>query len=215
MTARTMSKSTNPNRRTLSRWMIVAGVVGACHLGGLCTEAQVTGVIWQATMSGKLGIQGFDQKLSPQLQSASFKTKDILQMVLGTTPTSTQVLALNIEAGATGTNIFLSVYDTAGRSNVVHITTGERTILFQDSKTVVFDVDATVPLLNNQFRGGRLRIAGRGKVVNGVPSTLQANVGGTLVDARPGDLGGTTGLLMQTKLKTSGKPLRVLPASGP
>ena len=203
------------NRRTLGRWMAVASAVSACLLGGLRTEAQVTGVIWQATMSGRLGIQAFDQQLNPQLQSASFKTKDILRMVLGQDPTSTQVLALNIEAGATGTNIFLSVYDTAGRSNIVRITTGERTTLFQDSKTVVFDVSATVPLLNNQLLGGRLRIAGRGKVVNGVPSTLQATIGGTLIDARPGDLGGTTGLLMQTKLKTSGKPLRVLPASGP
>ena len=186
--------------------------MGACLLSAPCTEAQVTNVIWRATFSGTLGIQRLDQALIPQQQTAKLKTSDLLGLVGAST--ATEVLALNIEAGSTGTNIFLSVFDTSSRMNVRRITTNETTTLFQDGVNAVFDVDAPIPFLTAQLLGGRLRISGRARIVSGVPSALRANVSGFLVDVRPGDLGGTTGLVMRATLKTSGAPLRVLPASG-
>jgi hypothetical protein len=202
----------NTNRHSVHHWSVVVTVLGACLLGALRTEAQVTNVIWRATFSGMLGIQSIGQNLVPQQQTAKLKTSDLLGLVGAST--ATEVLALNIEAGSTGTNIFLSVFDTSSRENIRRITTGETTTLFQDGANAVFDVDAPIPFLTPQLLGGRLRISGRAKIVSGVPSALRANVSGFLVDVRPGDLGGTTGLVMRATLKTSGAPLRVLPASG-
>ena len=202
----------NTTRFRCTCWLVVVSVVGACLWATRRAEAQLTQVVWQAKIGGKIGIQGFDSKVMPKLDSAKFKGQDFLRTIFGTNQ-PVQEFAITINMQPDGTNIFLSIFNTATRENF-KITTDEQTTLFQDNKKVVFDVSADVPEGINII-GGHLRITGSGKVVGGVPAKLKADVGGYLVERDPSDLGGTTGMLMHTTLSTSGKPLRALPSSGP
>ena len=69
------------------------------------------------------------------------------------------------------------------------------------------------PLIStfNTWGGGFLRIAGTGHIVKGVPAQLKGSAEGVFIDNRPGDLNGTTGLVLRARLNTSNVPLRVLP----
>ncbi len=174
-------------------------------------RATVTNAIWTANAQGKMVIQGFDQRVVPIAKTASFKNRNFLEILIGRTPDATEKLALNIDMANNTTNFYLTVFSTSSRGNSFRVTTGEKTTLFQDSKQVVFTTEASVLPVNSNLGGGSLRITGKAKLVNGVPSKFKAAVEGVLVDTRPGDLQGTTGLVVRAKINTLGAPLRIQP----
>jgi hypothetical protein len=169
-------------------------------------SAAIDEAIWEIKVQGVLGIQDFTSGIQPRLQSAGFKTKDFMRIVLGRTPATSESLALTIQMRGGTTNMFLSVFDRISRQNTVRLTTGETTVVLADNKNLSFSMAGQV-LPFSTSRGGRVRLAGRGRVVEGIPAGLRANVGGLLVDGRPGDLGGTTGVVLRATMST-GKLLR-------
>src|SRR5205085_306348 len=111
------------------------------------------------------------------------------------------------------TNFYLTVYDKDGRQNARRVTSSENTVIISDGMNLAFSMEA--PLVPNlpQWGGGFVRIAGQGRFVNGVPAALHGNLEGVFVDTRPGDLNGTTGLVLRAKINTLRAPLRIQPAN--
>ena len=181
-------------------------------------SAQVTNVIWKANFTGVLGIQEYQSSLVPIMKVAKFKTVDFLRMVLGTAPQSkSEVLALNVIMQGGNTNLHLCIFDTSLRQEVLRITStnANMTAMFQDGTNYVCSVYTAMPSLSSTWRGGELRIAGRGREGAGVPVNLKASVRGFMVDGRPGDIGGTFSLILKGTLVTTGAPLRVQPPMAP
>jgi hypothetical protein len=197
------------------RWLVTA-VLAAAGIGLLARPAQAgpTNVIWEASASGSLGIQSFGLKTEPKLQSARFKTSDLVRILLGQTSGSNGVLAVGMDLLPTGTNFYMTVFSKDSRQSLVPRNATDRTTIISDGKNLVFSFDTSLPAPVGLAAGGQLRIAGKGKVVAGVPAALKANIAGFLIDARPSDLGGTTSLVLRATLSTSGAPLRVQPAAG-
>ena len=185
--------------------------------------ADITNVIWQGALSGKLAIQQYNSKLIPRISIAKFTNKSFISMVGGSssgttigsttvgTSASGEVLGINLVMAGGQTNFFLSLYDLTNRKNSIRITTNETVVLVSDGTNLTFTVEAPMVATRNTWGGGFLRIAGTGRVVRGVPSALNGAVDGVLVDNRPGDLNGTTGLVLRARLTTYNVPLRVLP----
>jgi len=192
---------------------------GLLVLGILMTapvaRAQISNVIWKANFSGSLSIQQFDANLNPRQESAGFSTPAFLRMVLGTSVTN-EILALSASLqGSNSISVSLSVFDTAARQSVTNIGTSTSGIVLSDGTNFVFTADIPMPALSTVWQGGYLKLAGRGGVIRGAPVKLQANVEGILIDARPTDIGGTTGILTRATIQTVGPPLRVQPVVVP
>ena len=192
-------------------------------------QADITNVIWQAQIAGKLAIQQYDSKLQPRIGTAKFKTSTFISMITGSTPgagstaspiiagangtaTTTEYLGFNIVIVGGQNNFYLSVYDSSIRANSLRITTNEVTTWVTDGKNLTFTVEAPMLTTNSTWGGGFIRIAGTGQMVKGIPARLTGAVDGMVVDNRPGDLHGTTGLVMQARISTSKAPFRVQPS---
>ena len=171
-------------------------------------QADITNVIWKATLTGNLAIQQHDANLFPRMSVAKFSNKSFISMVGGA---GGDVLGVNVDMAGGKTNVFLSLYDGIERKNSFRITTNEITTLISDGKNLAFTVEAPLISTFNTWGGGFLRIAGTGHIVKGVPAQLNGSVEGVFIDNRPGDLNGTTGLVLRARLNTSTVPLRVLP----
>ena len=130
---------------------------------------------------------------------------------IGISSASGQVLGANLQMVGGQTNFFLSLYDRTNRRNSSRITTNEITTLISDGQHLTFTVEAPLVPTGNTWGGGFLRIAGTGRIVKGVPAGLNGTVNGVFIDNRPGDLNGTTGLVLRARLTTSAVPLSVLP----
>jgi len=169
-------------------------------------RADITNVIWKATLTGKLAIQQHDAKLSPRMSIAKFTNKSFISMAGGG-----DVLGVNVDMAGGKTNVFLSLYDRTNRQNSLRITTNEITTVISDGRNLAFTVEAPLVRTGATWGGGFLRIAGTGHIVKGVPAQLNGSVEGVFIDNRPGDLNGTTGLVLRARLNTSTVPLRVLP----
>ena len=176
-------------------------------------QANITNVIWQATLAGQLAIQQYNGKLQPREQIASFKNSDFLTMVVGGASTTNVVLGVNFVMSGGQTNFYLSVYVKTNRQNFLRITTNETMALISDGKNLTFTIEAPMLTTNSTWGGGFLRIAGTGKIVSGVPGQLNAAVNGVFIDNRPSDLNGTTGLVIKATLSTLSTPLRVQPSN--
>jgi hypothetical protein len=204
-------------KQRLIRRLLAVAMAWACAAGlsGQLLEAAATNVIWQATLTGTLGIQGFAANAQPRLESTKLKTADFLRIVTGGVISGGEVLAVNIDLQGTDANFILTVFDKTSRQNIQRLSINETTTLISDGKNLVFSWDAPLVTGLGDLRGGRFKITGKGKISSGVPAALKANVEGILIDARPGDLGGTTGVVLRATLTTVGAPLRVQPAAGP
>ncbi len=183
--------------------------------GGFLTasaaHAQVTNIIWRANFSGTLGIQQFDKQLNPLVKTAPFKSVNFLTMVLGGSPPTNSVLALNFEAFGGKTNYFLSVFDTVGLTNTLRISTAETTTILRDKTQFIFTESMPLPPVGATWGGGLIQLSGRAKTSRSTPTTVSATVEGFFTDTRPTDLNGTTGVLMQATIQTIGNPVRVQP----
>ena len=186
----------------------LAGVLIATLLCLNPARADITNVIWKATLTGNLAIQQHDAKLSPRMSIAKFTNKSFISMVGGT---GGEVVGVNVDMAGGKTNVFLSLYDGTNRKNALRITTNEITTVISDGKNLAFTVEAPLVPTGATWGGGFLRIAGTGHIVKGVPAQLNGSVEGVFIDNRPGDLNGTTGLVLRARLNTSTVPLRVLP----
>ena len=214
-------------RMNLSPTRSVRFLTAALIVAGMCLKpahADITNVIWQATLTGKLAIQQHDAKLLPRMSTAKFTNKSFISMVggsagsanagsttIGTSTSAGEVLGVNIDMTGGQTNLFLSLYDRTNRKNSLRITTNEVTTMISDGKNLAFTVEAPLIPTSNTWGGGFLRFAGTGHIVKGVPAQLSGSAEGVFIDNRPGDLNGTTGLVLRAKLNTSNVPLRVLP----
>lgn len=196
--------------RQLSR-VATAVILSVCGLvfAPMSQAGGPTNVIWEATFSGTLAIQDYDQQVTPRLASSPFKEGDFLSF-LGL-PSGDLTVAVNVDMTGSRTNLYLTIYDRVSRQNLERITTAENTTLIQDGQNLTFTMDARMPANPPSWGGGQLRIAGRGKIVDGIPAAFKGNVTGVFVDLRPGDIGGTTGLVVRAKISTAGKPARVQP----
>ena len=188
--------------------VIVAAFFGLLSLP--TAHADITNVIWQGALTGQMAIQRYDTKLVPQISIARFTNRSFLSRVGGSTAAN-QVLGVNLVMVGGQTNLFLSIYDRNNRQNSLRLTTNETTTLVSDGKNLTFTVEAPMLKSGSTWGGGFIRIAGTGHIVKGVPSGLNVAVEGVFIDNRPGDLNGTTGLVMRAKISTSNAPLRVLP----
>ena len=184
--------------------------------------ASLTNVIWEAKIQGKMAIQEFATSVEPRAKVTSFKSADFLRMVTGQSGAAgnklAQPLALNIDMVAGRTNLYLTTFNRDNRENQTRLTANETTTMISDGANLIFSMEA--PLLAggsngiaSTWGGGFVRIAGRGKIVNGVPAVLKGQITGYFIDTRPGDLKGTTGLLERTKFSSFRAPLRVQPAN--
>ena len=187
-------------------------------------RADITNIIWQAKLTGKMAIQQYDAKLVPRMSTAKFTTSSFISMVggsagattigsttIGTSTSAGDVLGVNFVMAGGQTNFYLSLYDRTNRKNTLRITTNEVMTLVSDGTNLTFTVEAPLIPTSNTWGGGFLRIAGTGHIVKGVPAALNGAVEGVFIDNRPGDLNGTTGLVLQAKISTLNVPLRVLP----
>ena len=186
--------------RTYSRFSKLAVVVTLLLVTR--SQAALDEVIWQATMSGSLGIQEFSSSIEPRLQRAGLGTKRFMTIVIGRAPDNSEKLALNVDMRGGATNIYLSVYNTVQRSSTLRLTASETTTMLTDGERISFTMDGLLRTAPN-FGGGRVRLAGTGRMVQGVPTGLRANMTGILVDTRPTDLRGTTGLVLRATIRTN------------
>lgn len=161
------------------------------------TQAGVSQAIWALEIKGALGIQNFSSNLQPQLQTASFNTRNFLS-ILGASGT----LALNVDMRGGTTNIFLSAFDRIGRQNTARLTANETTTILSDGKNLTFTVSAQLRGSGANAGGGTVRLAGRGRLIQGVPGALRGNIDGLIIDARPRDLAGTTGVVLRATMRT-------------
>jgi hypothetical protein len=173
--------------------------------------AAVTNAIWQTKLKGTMVIQQFTSQVQPVTQQSKFKESDFLRMVLNQDPSRSEYLALNVDMAGGTTNFYLTVFDTSDRRNTLRLSVFETTTIISDGQDFVFTTEAPLVPSPPNWGGGFLRIAGRGRFVNGVPTGVRATFSGTVVDNRPGDLQGTTGLVVRANMSTSKAPLRILP----
>ena len=212
------------HRMNMSPGCFLAAALITTGLSLNSAQADITNIIWQATLTGQVAIQQHDAKLSPRMSTAKFTNKSFIAMLggtagsantgsttIGTSSSAGEVLGVNIDMAGGQTNLFLSLYDQTNRKNSVRITTNEVTTMISDGKNLAFTVEAPLIPTSNTWGGGFLRIAGTGHIVKGVPAQLTGSAAGVFIDNRPGDLNGTTGLVLRAKLNTSNVPLRVLP----
>ena len=200
-----------PCRTAISVWISI--VTAVVWLNPAPAHADITNVIWQAKLAGKLAIQRYDAKLLPRISVAKFKAHDFISMVVGGTTGTNQVLGVNLVLAGGETNLYLSVYDSATRMNSSRITTNEVTTWVSDGKNLTFTSEAPLVTTNSTWGGGFVRIAGIGHLVKGVPAGLNGAVEGMFIDNRPGDLHGTTGLVVRARISTFRAPLRVQPSN--
>jgi hypothetical protein len=175
--------------------------------------AGATNVIWQADTSGSLAIQVFTPQVEPRQKTATYNNKAFLRMILGENPKSTYKLAMNVDMQNTRTNIYLSIFDTETLENAYRLTTFENTTLISDGENLTFTVSATMPAIGNDWGGGFIRMAGRGKMINGVPGSLKSSIQGWFIDINPTDIGGTTGVVLRAKINTTARVLRAQPSA--
>jgi hypothetical protein len=189
--------------------------IGVMVLAGFMTasaaRAQVTNIIWKASLTGQLGIQQFDTKMNPYVRTASFNTINFLTMVLGGTPPTNSVLALNYEAFNGQTNYFLSVFDTVGLTNTLRISTGEAATILRYTTGFLFTESMALPPVSPTWGGGLFQLSGHTATSHSTPTTVSATIQGFVTDTRPTDLNGTTGILTRATIQTIGNPLRVQP----
>lgn len=200
-----------PNRSGVGLGAVIVAAI--LWLNPRAAHADITNVIWQAKIAGKLEIQRYDAKLQPRVAVAKFTNRDFISMVAGSVTATNQVLGVNLVMAGGQTNLYLSVYDSASRMNSLRITTNEMTTWVSDGKNLTFTVEAPMLTTNSTWGGGFMRIAGTGHIVKGVPAALNGAVEGMFIDNRPGDLHGTTGLVVRARISTFNAPLRVQPSN--
>lgn len=194
----------------LSRVLMTAILV----FGGTA-HASVTNAIWEAALTGTLGIQEFRASVTPYMSVAQFKKGAFLGLLRS--GGSSETLAFNADMVNNQTNFYLSVYSTASRQNITRVTANEVTTIISDGNGFIFSLDADLPrggpptILATTWGGGTIRITGRGRMINGTPALMKGSASGIFIDTRPGDLNGTTGLVTRARFSTSGPPLRILP----
>lgn len=174
-------------------------------------RAQLSNVVLQAPISGVLGVQDIGQNSQVVLSQAAFNS-DTLLTIIGISPQPNHVIALNFDLLNGRTNLSLLVFDKGFDGPVAgeNITTAESTTFISDGQNFMFRLSARVPTRFPEFAGGLLEIAGHGQIRDGLPTRVTASVRGLLVDARPFDTGGSTGVIMRATLKT-GATLRRRP----
>jgi len=202
-------------KTTLMKWInlkrFAAGALALCCCSAV--HASLTNVIWEASLSGSLGIQAFKADVIHRMDVSKIKKGTFLSFVLNQGAGPSEKLALNIDMAQGQTNFYLTVYSTANRENSFRVTTGERTTIISDGVNLSFSLEADLQPNSPQWGGGVIRIAGLGRMVNGVPGQLKGSVTGVFIDNRPDDLQGTTGIVLRGKFSTSKAPLRVQPAN--
>ncbi|MCG3149848.1 MAG: hypothetical protein PCFJNLEI_03313 [Verrucomicrobiae bacterium] len=199
------------SRATRLKRLIVIGITFAGTVGA--ARASVTNAIWEARFFGDLAIQSFLPDVTPRASVSKIKKGTFLSIVLNTSPSGSQKLAFNVDMISGKTNFYLTVFDQSSRQNTLRVSTAERTTIISDGEKFIFSLDADLRPNPPQWGGGFIRIVGRGRMVNGVPARLKGAATGVFVDNRPGDLNGTTGLVMRAKISTGGAPLRIQPAN--
>ena len=156
--------SVRPNRSHVGMW--AAMIAASVWLNPHPVQADITNVIWQATLSGKLAIQQYNVKLQPRMVVAKFTNRDFISMVEGTTTATNQVLGVNLVMVGGQTNFYLSVYDSSTRMNALRITTNEITTLVSDGNKLTFTVEAPIlssTTTNGTWGGGFIRAHGQGR----------------------------------------------------
>lgn len=128
----------------------------------------------------------------------------LISITNNTTVTQVAILATNFTTNA--------VFDVSANTNTTAFT-NVKTLVIADTKQLVFSISAgLVPRQTGgqgNFGGGFVQIVGRGRMVNGTPAGLHGTVSGWLLDNRPHDLHGTTGIVTRAKISTIKAPLRI------
>lgn len=175
-----------------------AAIVMLAGVLATTAHAGISEAVWALELRGSLGIQNFSSSLQPQLQSESFNTKDLLR-ILGAQNT----LALTVDMSGGETNLLISTFNRTSRENTrltSKFTT--TTTILADGKNLTFSVNTRLQGSGLNAGGAQLRLAGRGRLIQGVPGGFRGNVGGWIIDLRPGDLGGTTGVVLRATMHT-------------
>jgi hypothetical protein len=206
------------NGRLARVFTVVALMLVGAAAAPNCARAQVvTSITWRADLRGTLAVERFNEKVLPFIRIADFNRRDFLRIILGRPASSNETLALTFELANpnNGTNIFLSVYNTDTLSHEYR-TGSSRTIALLDNRHGAFTSHIAVPesflfIPGSFFGGGDIQISGVVQQPRTVPAAIRGRVAGLLVDIRPEDLNGTTGIIMHATINTRGKPLRVQP----
>ena len=81
-------------------------IVSAIFCLGLNVNADITNVIWQASLNGNLAIQKYDAQLGPRISIAKFTNKNFISMVGGSTSAGSTTIGTS---ALTGEQIYFSV----------------------------------------------------------------------------------------------------------